>query len=42
MGLFLLALGGLVGMAIERIHFGPERAATLKHLEEVLEQSPPP
>ena len=36
MGLFLLGLGGLAGMAIERMRFEPQRTAMLEHLEAVI------
>src|SRR4030095_6475285 len=36
MGVFLLVVGGLGGMAIERMQFEPKRAATLEHLEEAV------
>jgi hypothetical protein len=36
MGLFLLVVGGLGGMAIERMQFEPQRTAILEHLEEVV------
>ena len=39
LGLFLLVVGGLGGMAIERMQFEPRRAAMLEHLEEVVRRN---
>jgi hypothetical protein len=36
MGFFVLGLGGLAGLAIERMRFEPQRAAMLEHLEAVI------
>jgi hypothetical protein len=35
-GLFLLVLGGVGGMAIDRLRFEPRRAAMLAHVEAVV------
>jgi hypothetical protein len=36
-GLFLLVLGGVAGMAVDRIRFEPRRAALLAEIEVVIQ-----